>query len=200
MADRSSRLVEQKTAPAPVTPPTPELSRWFTEQIQPLEPKLRAWLRARFPQLDDLDDLVQDTYLRLFRTQGAGKFEQPKAYLYTTAKNAALDRYRRRQIVSFESLAEFPRLDVQEEAPNAFAVSDLKSNIDALADALQKLPERCREVLILRKHYGLTHKQIAEKLGISPHTVNKQITVGMLRCREYFRKNGLLDEHGNFRE
>lgn len=185
--------------PRPVSPPTPELSRWFTEQIQPHEPKLRAWLRARFPQLDDLDDLVQDTYLRLFRTKGEGKFEQPKAYLYTTARNAALDRCRRRQIVSFAPITELPTLDVPEDAPDASAVSDLHSKIDVLASALETLPKRCREVLILRKHYGLSHKEIAEKLGISTNTVNAQITLGMFRCRAYFRDNGLLDEHGHFR-
>lgn len=178
----------------------PTLSKWFAEEIQPHEPKLKAWLRARFPKLEDLDDLVQDTYLRLFRTKGEGKFEQPKAYLYTTAKNAALDRCRRNQIVAFEPIAEPAELDVPEEAPDGCAISDLHAKIDVLARALQTLPKRCREVLILRKHYGLTHKEIAEKLGISTNTVNAQITQGMLRCRAYFREHGYTDEKGRYRE
>lgn len=182
-----------------MSPPTPELSCWFAEEIQLHEPKLRAWLRARFPQLEDVDDLVQDTYLRVFRAKGDGKLNHPKAYLYTTAKNAALDRCRRSRIVAFESMAEPARLEMPADAPDASAVSDGNTKIDALTEALQTLPKRCREVLILRKHYGLSHKEIGEKLGISHHTVNAQITIGMFRCRAYFRDNGLIDENGQFR-
>jgi DNA-directed RNA polymerase specialized sigma24 family protein len=80
----------------PTRLPAPSLSRWFAEEVQPHEPALRAYLQARFPTLGDHDDLVQETYTRLLRAQGNGGVRYPKAFLFTAARNAALDLFRRR--------------------------------------------------------------------------------------------------------
>ena len=61
-----------------------------------------------------------------------------------------------------------------------------------LQAALASLPPRCREVLTLRKLHGLSREEIATRMGISPHTVNAQIALGMLRCRRYFQAHGLI--------
>jgi RNA polymerase sigma factor (sigma-70 family) len=174
-------------------PPVSEQSRWFAEEVLPHEPQLRGFLRSRFPALTDLDDLVQESYARLLRAREAGKVSNIKSYLFATARNAALDWFRRRQIVSFERITETRELSVLEESDVAGA-ADHDDELEILTAAIRALPERCREVLVLRKHHGLSHREIAEKLGISPNTVNAQITLGMMRCREYFRARGLLRE------
>jgi len=191
-------LTTVKAAVMP-TPAAPESSsavdqtRWFLEKVQPHEPKLRAWLHARFPRLGDIDDLVQETYLRLFRARGAGRLAHPKAYLFATARNAALDRCRRERIIAFEPLAEVADSVALVEGVDAFAATERDQELKVLAAAIRALPERCRTILILRKHHGLSHRAIADRLGISPHTVNAQITVAMMKCRDYFRARGLLD-------
>ena len=169
-----------------------EQTRWFMEEVQPHEPKIRAWLQARFPALADVDDLIQETYLRVLRARSAGKLEHPKAYLFATARNAALDRFRRSRIVSFDSLAEVTDPSVLIDATHASDAADRQQELDILSAAIRELPERCRQVLVLRKHHGLSHREIADRLGISPHTVNAQITVAMIKCRAYFRSRGLL--------
>lgn len=170
-----------------------EDTRWFAEEIQPHESQLRAWLRLKFPQLHDHDDVVQDAYLRLFRTKRHGKLDHPKAYLYTTARNAALDRCRRGRILAFEPIAyaeESARLADPRPTPEDVSARDLE--LATLTEAIRALPERCRTILVLRKHHGLSHREIAERLGISPHTVNAQITAAMIKCRAYFQQQGLL--------
>jgi RNA polymerase sigma-70 factor (ECF subfamily) len=82
-------------------------ARWFVEEVQPHESSLRAYLRAVFPSLPDLDDLVQETYLRLIRAQESGRVNYAKAFLFTTARNTAIDFFRRRKIVSFEAVGDF---------------------------------------------------------------------------------------------
>ena len=163
------------------------------EEVQPHEPKIRAWLQARFPALRDVDDLIQETYLRVLRARRAGNLEHPKAYLFATARNAALDRFRRNKIIRFESLAEITDSSVLVDTTDASQTGERDQDFVALADAIRALPERCREVLVLRKRHGLSHREIADKLGISPHTVNAQITVAIVKCREYFRVRGLLE-------
>lgn len=150
---------------------------------------LRAWLRSRFAALRDVDDLVQETYLRLFRAHSAGKIRHPKTYLFTTARNAALDRLRREKVVAFEPIAETDLPFVSDTAPDARADAT-DAELALLTEAIRALPERCREVLVLRKHHGLSHEEIAARLGISKNTVNAQITLGMMRCRQFFRDRG----------
>jgi RNA polymerase sigma-70 factor (ECF subfamily) len=175
-----------------VPPLDAEQTRWFLEEVQPHEAALRAYLRVRFPTLRDIDDLVQDTYARLIRAYGSGQVSQPKAYLFATARNAALDFFRRERIVSIESLAEIQELPVLEERPDAAEKTCHDQELAILSEAIGALPPRCREILTLRRLRGLSHREIAAALGISEHTVNAQLAIGLLRCRQYLRARGVL--------
>jgi RNA polymerase sigma factor (sigma-70 family) len=168
-----------------------EDSRWFQEQVQPHEPKLRAWLRARFPSLTDTDDLVQESYARILRARRAGGIENPKSYLFTTALHAALDLFRRNRVVAFEHLGEFDRLAVVEEMPNASEAASRNEELALLREAMHALPTRCRQVFTLRKLYGLSHREIAERLGISEKTVEEQVNRAMRRCAAFLRSRGV---------
>jgi RNA polymerase sigma-70 factor (ECF subfamily) len=59
-----------------------------------------------------------------------------------------------------------------------------------LIAAIQSLPERCRQVFTLRKIYGLSQKEIAQKLSISENTVEVQGAIGIRKCAEYFQRHG----------
>lgn len=166
-------------------------ARWFRDEIQAHEPELRAYLRGRFPSLRDIDDLVQETYARILRAREAGRATLTRAYLFVTARNAALDQLRRRKIISVEAVAEFDRLPVVAEAPDAAETASHAQELQLLADAIATLPERCRRVFVLRRYYDLSHKEIAQQLGIAENTVNAQLVTAMLRCREYLRAHGV---------
>jgi RNA polymerase sigma-70 factor (ECF subfamily) len=179
-----------------VDSPRPDHAAWFTSEVLPHEPALRSWLQARFASVRDIDDVLQEAYLRVFRARAAGKIDHPKAYLFNTARNAALDRVRRERVVAFEPLTDSEGSFVLEGSADATS-PDVDFELETLAAAIRTLPERCREVLILRKYHGLSHEEIAARLGITRNTVNAHITLAMLRCREYFRARGLLrkDRH-----
>lgn len=167
-------------------------ARWFAEEVQPHESSLRAYLRGMFPTLPDVDDLVQESYARLIRAKEAGRISYVKAFLFTTARNAALDIFRRNKVVTMEPVADMAELSVIEEAPNAAEITTKQEELEMLATAVRGLPDRCRRVLTLRLLYGLSHKEIAADLGISEHTVKAQLAKGMRRCSEYFESRGIL--------
>lgn len=79
-------------------PPDSELGRWFSEHVLPHEPMLRAWLRQRFERQVDIDDIVQEAYVRIVRARETSAFTAPKAFLFATARNLALDRLRRHEV------------------------------------------------------------------------------------------------------
>jgi RNA polymerase sigma-70 factor (ECF subfamily) len=165
--------------------------RWFAANVLPHDGALRGWLRARFPALSDPDDLVQEAYSRVLRAQAHGRIDSVKAFLFTTARNLALDELRRGRVVGIDALAEIDDLSVLEEKPGVPESVCRNQELELLTQAIQSLPERCRQVLTLRKIYGLSQKEIAAQLGIAEHTVEAQVANGMRRCADYLARHGL---------
>jgi RNA polymerase sigma-70 factor (ECF subfamily) len=100
-----------------VPPTDPEISRRFAEEVQPHESELRGTLRSKFSVHLDIDDLVQETYVRLLQAREQTPLRSAKAYLFTTARNAAFDLFRRRKIVAIDGIAELELLPVFEDRP-----------------------------------------------------------------------------------
>lgn len=171
-------------------PQDSESARWFVDEVMPHTDALRAWLRGRFPALGDVDDVVQESLARLLRAGGSGPVASPKAFLFVTARNLALNHLRHQRIERPPGLAEVALegvVDDGEGVPEQVAHAE---EFTHLIQAIQSLPDRCRQVVTLRKIYGLSQKEVAARLGISEHTVEAQGTIGLRKCIEYFRRHG----------
>jgi RNA polymerase sigma factor (sigma-70 family) len=175
-------------------PQDPETARWFAAEVEPHESSLRAYLHRQFPAHPDIDDLVQETYARLLQARELGALRAPKAFLFATARNAALDFFRRREVVAIDGLAEIECLPVLEDRPGVPEAVCHDQELQLLAEAIQALPARCRQVITLRKIHGLSHREIAAQLGIAENTVNAQVALGVLRLRDYLCSRGVTKE------
>ncbi len=165
--------------------PSPNQDRWFAEQVLPHEPMLRAWLRQTFGSRLDIDDVVQETFLRVLRANATGELHAPKAFLFATARNLSLDQLRRHAVSRTGSLVETDLsnvLDGEISIPETVAHNQ---ELALLTEAVQSLPVRCRQVMTLRLVYGLTQRVIGEKLGISDRTVAAQLAIGTKKCTDY---------------
>ena len=171
-------------------PQDTKAARWFAEEVLPHEAMLRGWLRARFPSLPDLDDIVQEAFARVLRAHAEGTIVCPRALLFQTARNLALNQIRHREYNHPVEITEIETSGVLDEGvgvPEAVARAE---DIQLLIHAIQSLPDRCRQVFTLRKIYGMSQKEIAAKLGISENTVEVQGALGIRRCSEYFQRHG----------
>jgi len=170
----------------------PESDSWFADEVQTHAADVERWLRRRFPALSDPENLTQESLARVWQVrQTRGQVAAPRALLFTTARNLALDELRRRQIVTFESVAEMEDLPVCVDEPTAAEQTGHHQELELLTQAIQSLPDRCRQVLTLRKIYGMSQKEIAAELGIAEHTVEVQVANGMRRCALFLAKFGL---------
>jgi RNA polymerase sigma-70 factor (ECF subfamily) len=176
-----------------ILPASPcEVSRWFDEEVRPHEHALRAYLRGRFPSLPDLDDVVQETYIRLIRARESDHIRSPKSLLFVTARNVAIDVFRRRNASPTEDLADLEHFSVLEEGPNTTDSHVREQKLQLLEEAIKSLPERCRQVIMLKKIEGLSYDEISRKLGISHNTISAHLTVGVTKCRDYLQAHGVI--------
>lgn len=169
---------------------SPEVSRWFATEVQPHRPALRAWLLARFPTLPDVDDIVQESLTRLVQAREVSPIRSARALLFTMARNLALDAVRRQRVVAFEPITDDTDPAVLTDAADVVASVTKQQELELLTKAIQSLPERVRQIFTLRTAYGLTQKQIAEKLGVSESTVEKQMAAGIRQCATFFSRGG----------
>jgi RNA polymerase sigma factor (sigma-70 family) len=160
-------------------------ARWFAEFIQPHESMLRGWLRSRFGAQCEIDDLVQETYLRIAQARERGAVLAPKAFLFATARNIALDQLRRLRTANAKPLAENEALDVFDDTADVAETVARNQELALLTEAIQTLPDRCRQIFTLRKVYGLSPGEIAGRLGVSENTVSAQLSIGLKRCAQF---------------
>jgi len=167
-------------------------AEWFAAKVLPHEQDLRAWLQARFFLASDVDDIVQEAYSRLWRAHATGVIACPRAFVFLTARNLALNRLRHQRLERPPGTVEvdaFTLPDNHASIPDTIAHAE---DLQLLLRAIQSLPERCRQVVRLRKIYGLSQKEVAARLGISVATVETQGIIGLRKCTEYFRRHGYL--------
>ncbi|WP_158277542.1 sigma-70 family RNA polymerase sigma factor [Opitutus sp. ER46] len=168
-----------------------ENGQWFASEVQIHHGALRAWLRGRFPAVVDVENIIHEAFARVWRARNHGEVKSPKAFLFATAQNLAIDQARRYRVAQIDPVAEMSGLNVYEERPTPAEAAARSQELDLLTQAIQSLPDRCRQVLTLRKIYGLSQKEIARELGISEHTVEAQVANGMRRCAAFFRERGV---------
>ena len=171
-------------------PSDPEVTRWFAVEVQPHGPALRAYLSHQFPSLSEVDDLVQESFMRVLRAREKGVVRVPKALLFTSARHLALDAIRRQRVVQFDSMAEVTDSSVFIDGDDVAESVSRTQELDLLSKAIQSLPHRCRQVLTLRTAYGMSQKQIAAKLGITENVVEKKMAEGIRRCSAFFGRHG----------
>ena len=151
---------------------------------------LRAWLKAQFRSASDIDDIIQDAYILVLRSRAEGEVRSPKALLFVVARNLMLMQFRHRQVMREDSLTDFELAGIMDESPDIADAVARSQELELLTLAIQSLPKRCRQILTLRKIYGLSQKEVAAELGISEHTVEAQGTIALRKLGRYFARHG----------
>jgi len=161
------------------------LDSWFKREILSHEQVLVRYLLRVWPRRDDVNDLRQETYARVYQAAKTARPQSAKAFLFATAHNLILDRIRRERVVSIEAVADIDKLYVlvDEISPEQSAIAH--QQIKLLAKAFDLLPPKCREVVWLRRVNGSSQKDVAKSLRINERTVEKHVSKGVRLLAEY---------------
>lgn len=172
----------------PMTPP--EVRAWFVREVLPLEAQLMQFLRRNWRNRSEIADLRQDVYVRVFE---AAKEEIPRAarpFLFATARNLLINRVRQEQVVSIEAVADLDALNVVQDEPGPDRNAIARDELRRLQSALDHLPPRCREAVLLRQVDGLSRREIATRMGIAEKTVKRHLADGARAIADHLFGDG----------
>lgn len=154
-------------------PEEPVQRRDFATLYRSTVAPLRRYLTRLLGNSAEAQDIAHDAYLRVYPHADNPAIEQPEAVLYTTARRLAINRLKRRSISPISN--DSSSFDTAASATPGVAQQVMaRQELKLLEAAIAGLPEGCRNVLLLRKVELLSHREIAERLGISISTVEKQ--------------------------
>lgn len=153
---------------------------------------IKRFLSKFLVRPQDVEDVAQETFLRAFVAEAEQDVISPRAFLYRVARNLALNEKARLMnalTVSMEDSSD-PEVFVGAEQATGEEIVQSRQKMAIFAEAVSTLPPQCRRVFLLRKVYGLSQSEIAERLGIAASTVEKHIALGLLKCRDHLVHRG----------
>ncbi|MCY1392175.1 putative RNA polymerase sigma factor FecI [compost metagenome] len=141
---------------------------------------LNTWLRSKLGNAADAADLAQDTFVRLLQRSERLELNAPRAFLRTIARGLVIDHWRREELhrAYLEALAHLPAADV----PSPETRELLLELLESIARMLEGLKPKVRRAFLLAQCEGLTHKQIAEHMGISLRSVERHVADALYHC------------------
>jgi RNA polymerase sigma factor (sigma-70 family) len=161
----------------PVSPGS--VADWFVREVLPLEAVLTQYLRHNWHNKSDIADLRQEVYVRVCESAQAQFPDHTKRFVLTTARNLLINRMRREHVVPIDVIADVDALGLAIDAPGPDRIVMARDELRRLQSALDRLPPRAREAVILGHVAGLSGREIAVRMGITKGMVSVHLTNGM---------------------
>jgi len=152
---------------------------WFLQEVLPLETILMRYLRHNWRDQSDIEDLLQDVYVRVFEAARREIPEKTKAFVFTTARNLLVDRVRERRVVPMDAVSDLDALGVAIDTTSPDQNLIARDELRLLREAIEMLPPRYRDVIVMRKIEDLPRSAIASRLGVAEATVSIYLAEGI---------------------
>jgi RNA polymerase sigma-70 factor (ECF subfamily) len=152
---------------------------------------LQSFFYRRIRSKPDAVDLVQEVYVRMLRVNDTDAIRNPEGYLYTVANNLAIEHAvlerRHSKDIDFDQ----PVVEAELLRPAGLEEQvDLDVRVKRLRDVLGQLPPKCRAAVYLKYRHGMSYQEIAHKLGVSDHMVQKYLGQALAHCRRRMARFG----------
>lgn len=166
-----------------------EVETRLSNAFQSYAPKLLRFLVFRLKNKSDAQDLTQETYVRLMRVKKKDLIRQPDSYLFKIADNLANEFLIKQNKNPMSVDLETAMITGKDSDNNASVrATEAHLTILQLEKILNNLSPLYKSILLLRKRDGLSHKEIAKQLDLSPNTVHVYLTRALLLCRAELAK------------
>ena len=147
---------------------------------------VRSLLKMRAKQ-EDVDDILQETFLRAMNAEKKTTIKSHQGYLFSVSRNLVLEKL---TVDSREITMEINDALLDNAEVSAERRMHYRQKFEQFNEALRALPEKKRQAILLRKFYGLSHREIAKKMGVSIPSVEKYIASGIKQCKRTLMVKG----------
>jgi RNA polymerase sigma-70 factor (ECF subfamily) len=179
MAERTDTNLEGTDSVTNDTPTFATVKAWFGREILPLEASLMQYLQHNWRNASDIADLRQEVYAQVYQAALRKFPDKPKQYLFTTARNLLSRRVQHERLVPIEAVADLDALDAASDTPGPDRVAVARDELRHLQAALDGLPPRVRQAVVLGKIEGMSRAEIAARMDISEAPVAQYLTEGI---------------------
>lgn len=157
-----------------------QLTESFPELYRKYYCDVHRFLSSILKNSNDVDDLVQDTFIKVNKNVDWEKVRNPKSYLFQAAHNLTIDQMRKhKRAQHFEHDSD---IEIGTEATNPERVNLSQEQITLLTAGISSLSPSVQQVFVLNKLYNLSYKDVAAITNLSIKTVEKHIAKGMVEC------------------
>jgi RNA polymerase sigma factor (sigma-70 family) len=163
------------------------LDSWFEREILMHEGILMRFLARVWARRDEIPDIRQEAYARVYEAAQKARPQAPKAFLFATARHLMADRIRRERIVSIQAGGENDYLNVLVDEISSEQRVSANQELVRLARAFDRLSPHCREVIWLRRVKELSQKEVANRMGLAEKTIEKHLRQGARLLAHYMR-------------
>ena len=168
------------------------------EPAQAKEAELASFEEAMLPHLDaaynlarwllhneqDAKDVVQEAYLRAFKSFAGFRGSNGRAWLLTIVRNCSYTLLKKNRTVDLTTTFDEELHATEYESPSPATVLEHAENAELMNDAIDQLPAEFREILILRHQEDLSYKEIGEILKIPAGTVMSRLARARTKLKE----------------
>ena len=182
------RSVFRKSESGETEPALKDLESVFLEYYDALRATISRYLRRP----EDVEDVVQETFVKSFEAKRKSRILNPKAYLFATARNLSLKHQALHANKLTDYIEDIDLLGVIDREIPLDSVVEAHEQFSIFCEAVRNLPLQCRRVFILKKVYGLSHQEIAQRLNITVGTSTQHLAKGVSRCTIYMEERGYL--------
>jgi RNA polymerase sigma-70 factor (ECF subfamily) len=135
---------------------------------------VKHYLLGIIPKLEVAEDLTQEAFARL-QSSSRNNLDSPRGFLFRTARNLALDHLRRVRRVPIDQLDDFTSASLVDEAPSPEELVAARQELAIMRAVILELPPKCRQVFLLVRLEGLSHREVAAEMGMSQTMVRKYL-------------------------
>jgi RNA polymerase sigma factor (sigma-70 family) len=144
---------------------------------------LRKFLVRRHVNLDEVADIVQETYYRVLKSGGVETIRHPKAFLFQVANNVVRNAAKHRRSGVEDDALDIDSVEVNDEGPSPYRRLKAEQELAIVRAALEKLAPKCREVFVLNRFENLSYSEIAAELDLSVSMIEKYVSQALAHLR-----------------
>jgi RNA polymerase sigma-70 factor (ECF subfamily) len=164
-------------------------AQFLAELAEKYGATLERFLARKLDNQADAAEIAQETFIRVYRLENPEDLDNVRAFLFQVASNLAVDQLRRRTLhfrflkAESRELGEGDLMEGSADTVSPERILASREKLEKIYQAVDELPDKCRQAFLLHRSAGLSYNDIAKELGVSVSSVEKYILQALRHCR-----------------